>query len=254
MLLRFLIPEPYKKDFEVQVRVTVEGVFTCTMPRKIAPLFEKAGLELSINRAGNTGYFISDTLEGLKKKIKAKIEELCSEEEESRKRIIRYTINTKCTYSKTPDGDFAPNCAFAEGAEDWSNGTADLDSRRRKPFGFEIYAKPYEKVIYRFKATGKKRVDYESLHVHKFHGDMKDPIDWLVNLCGQEEPEEDPGVEMYEIDYTEEAAWFFVKLYKAIFTLNEQIKPFIKPKEIQKLIARGNLLGAPAQKEVDWMK
>lgn len=73
----------------------------------------------------------------------------------------------------------------------------------------------------------------ENLKEHKFSdGRMDDPIDWLSSITSHS-----PGnFKPKEMDYTPERGMFFVNLYKSIFRINEQIKPFLKENLLEKAI------------------
>lgn len=240
MIKKFRIGEPFNRMFEVNIRVSSDGMFTCTIPKDISALFLEHGVRQRYNRIGNMGYYESETLVGLCDIIKKDINVLCSEKEISRKKVIRYAIETACTYAKREDGDFEPNCAFETRDLKWSNGTIDRHATETGPFGFQVYANVYEKIEYEY-CNGGKRVKYHHLREHKFYsGRMDDPIDWLSSVCSHDYGNFIPK----EMDYTPERGMFFVNLYKTIFKINEQIKPFLNEDLLQKAIdSKTKLLG-----------
>jgi len=232
MIKAFEIEEPFNKIFKVSIRVSSEGMFTCTIPKDISELFLKHGIDLKKNRCGNMGHYTSETLAGLCKLIKEEIDILCSEKEVSRKKIIKYVIETSCSYAKREDEDFEPNCAFASRDLCWSDGTTDRNATNKGIYGFQVYANVCERVEYEY-CNGKKRIEYHHLKEHKFSGGrMDDPIDWLSSICSHSSG----GFKVKEMDYTPERGMFFVSLYKTIFRVNEQIKPFLKENFLEKAI------------------
>ena len=68
---------------------------------------------------------------------------------------------------------------------------------------------------------------------------MDDPASWLSNMAAIAPPYH---AEVKEMPYTEEAGWFFVNLVKGIFAINEKVKPFVEPEQLQKLINSGQKL------------
>lgn len=244
----FKIAEPFNKAFQVTIRVNKEGQFTTMLPEDVTKLLEEREIPVLHNRLGRAGFFSDDTLAGIKQQIVKKIQLLCSEKEISRKRVIRYVIKTTCRYTKTKKGDFVPTIYYTDDLDEDKKadaegiggiGTVDIDACRRKTYGFNVYAHVYERIDYEYTATGKKRIEYVSLHEHKFgDGRPDDPIDWLTGITCQSEERSD----LMEIDYTHKRGLFFVNLYKAIFKINEAICPFVNPDNIDSLVNNLKLL------------
>lgn len=229
--IRLFIPEPFKRIFDCPVNITVDGFFTATLPEDISKIFIEKGITLDINRKGRRGFFDSNTLNGLKKKIEDKISELCSEEEISREKVIRYSVETACSYSFV-HGQFWPTCCFGqENGNGWRDGTIERNSTHRGPYGLWIYAEPLEKVVFRFKATGFTRTEYHPLREQTFMPPDSD-LQWLSTLASIEESDD---MKVKEVPLTDETLNFFVSLFKSLFALNEKIKPFLDPEGIQKL-------------------
>ena len=240
MQLKFHIDEPFDRGFSVAVNVNQEGIFTCTLPVEIAALFTgKIRLNAAARHGSRPGYFSDKTLEGLKTQIGAKLKELVSAKVVKKEKILRFAIETTCSYSMTPDGDFMP---IASHTREWRDGTVQLSSMDRRPFGLRMYAKPFWKRTYRYEATGTERVEYTSCYEHGASNDVKDltddPCAWLSNMhsCSSTTggwSTEDVATQ--EIPYTDEAARFFVGLFKWLFSVNERIKPFLNPEGIMQL-------------------
>lgn len=238
MILKFKIPEPFDTVFSVTVRVTAEGIFTCTLPPAVVELF-KGKLRLETSRRGSEGYFSSDTLEGLRAAVLCRITALCSEKEVKREKIIRYAIETACEYGMDTDGDFLP---YPPRDTNWHSGTLRRDSNNRGPFGLRLYAKTLEKITYCYEATGEERVEYKSLYIHQFDEDelRRDPIQWLSNMHTLSDSEghwDVQAVSVKEMPYSDDAAWFFVGLFKWLFGVNERITPFLEPDGVKTLVA-----------------
>jgi hypothetical protein len=235
----FQIPEPYNTKFSVTIMVTVDGIFTCTLPEEIAALF--AGkIILNDNRNGRPGYFHNETYTGLKKNIGDKITELCSEEIVDTKKVIQFSIETACSYCIAKDGTFVP--WRINEASEWKGGTKQTDATHHLPFSLNIYAMPRNKITYRFKSNGKERVVYTDYRKQDFTSTSeeleKDPCQWLCSLVGNM-----PMGPVQEMPYTDENARFFVNLHKSLFAVNEKIKPFLSPKGIKQLAqSKGNLM------------
>lgn len=252
--LKYNIPAPFDMKIKLKISVSSEGIFGCTLPPEIAQLFLDHGIELELNRLRNPGYFSDQTLLGIKYKIGAKISELCSEDEISREKVIRYGIETNCSYAFGKDGEYLPNAsARDDGGSDWHTGTKWNDATKPGPYGFIVYVKPQVKTTYQY-CTGKTRVAYGRFYdgnpLGSTNADMarSDPGLWLALM-----PTISPGgsfndmgsVGIKEIPYTHEAAMFFKNLMISIFKMNEQIKDFLEPDQIHKLI-KAQVLGLSA--------
>lgn len=261
LTLAYQMPEPFKVKFKLKVSVSTEGVFGCTLPPDVAQIFLDHKIDIGENRLKNPGYFFDDTLEGIKKKINGKIKELCSEKEISQEKVIRYGIETNCSYAFGKDGDFLPNASERDdGGSDLHQGTIRNDACAPGPYGFLVYAEPSIKITYQY-CNGKSRIAYKNLLDHPLHGKSNaeaarsDPGLWLYLM-----PSIAPSggwassagsVKVKEIPYTHEAAMFFKKLMISIFAMNEQIKDFLEPDQIHKLIGAGQpSLPAPREEEI----
>jgi hypothetical protein len=243
--LRFHIPEPFDVAFDVAVRVTIDGLFVCILPENVAKLF-KGKIELAMMPRGKReGYFCQNTLAGLEAVVKEKLNELCSEKEVSREKVLKFAIETACSYGVNNTGDFIPTAVDSVGG--WHDGTTTRDATNRGPYGLRLYCKPYMKITYRYEVTGKERVEYKHLYEHQFNGDVQsDPIQWLSSLHSLDSETSHfgaDGMNVQEMPYTNEAGMFFVSLFKWLFSVNERIKPFLNPTGISQLIAmRSGLL------------
>jgi hypothetical protein len=236
MQLRFHIPEPYSQDFTIQVNVTTQGIFTATLPHEVSRLFE-GKIELAHYRRDSApGYFSDDTLEGLKTQIGGKLAALCSENLVSTERIIRFAIETACAYAKDNDGVIHAN---AQGpGRDWCNGISARNATARGPYGLQIYVCVLDKLRYRYTSTGATRIAYQEI---ERCDDENDPAEWLCRLTGLSAHNgyNANHLTLQEMPYTEEAAHFFVGLFKWLFNVNERITPFLNPEGIKILAESG---------------
>ena len=238
--LGFTIDEPYDHKFNVDIKVSFDGMFTCNLDPDTAKLFNDNGVVLKWNqRAGRSCAFSSDTMKGIKTQIEEKIKELCSLEEVKRETVLQYMITTSCSYCITKDGHYAPNGSWPGvdygKTEGWHEGTVSKFGMNKSPTGLQFFANPTTKVTMKFKASGKERIVYERISVHHIEIDVDNPIHFLASICGEQWPEGD----LQEIPYTDEAGRFFVGLYKSLWAMNEKIKPFVDKDNIHKLIAGG---------------
>jgi len=253
MQLFFNIRKPFAIKFNLAVRVNSQGIFTCMLPEEIGEIFKEKKIKLGCNRNKKYGFFTSQTFSGLEKKIQDNIDLLCSVEEISREKIIQFDIQTTCSYWLTNKGDFAPN-GYWPGVdrekEHWRGGTKQSDSQNCNPTGIVFFAKPIMKVIYKYMATGETYIEFERcLYPNITPNNQCDPGEWLFNICATSPPQRG---KLKEIPYSQEAAQFFVDLYKSMFALNEKIKPFLNEKGIIELINnKQNLLD---DKIRDWGK
>ena len=256
----FHIEAPYDQRFTTSVHVDTEGHFSTTLPETITTLLAEHGIKTGQSRAKKWGYYRRDTLAGLKEAVGADLKTLCSEKEIDRREIIRYAIATACSYAISKDGQFMP---FADpdmtDGTGWHDGTVERNANCRGPFGIQVYAHCYRKITYRFDATGKERVEYESMREfnHSTERCMADDVQWLCNipcLAPTSDRFGEYALKTSEIPLTSANAAFFVNLLKSLFSLNEKLKPFLNPEGIQTLaiLAKGRGLLGPTkvQKEI----
>lgn len=84
--------------FKISFTVNVDKGFFTTLPH-IVKLIENAGINLNRNQLNNHGYFSDITYTGLYKQVKDIIIEYMSRELISEKIVIKYCINSLCTYA-----------------------------------------------------------------------------------------------------------------------------------------------------------
>ena len=220
-------------DFTYKVYVNKEGQFSTTLPLNIVEIFQEAGIELRSNhRTGKSGFFVSDTYEGLKNSIKDIIREYYSKELIESKIMIRYIIQTTCSYCLDVDGNIVPNGqAYWTKTPicNWKGGTIEQHAAYPRPYGFGVYARPYRKETNKYK-SGKIKSEYHPIGKETKKGTY---LYWLNSFCAISFPR---GEDLKEIDYTEETAQFFVDLLTSICQLNEKIKEFLSPDKLIKVI------------------
>lgn len=104
-------------NYKLRININAEGIFTCTLPGEAAELLSSLGVELMINRQKNAGFYQHETMAGLLKLITNDFEEAFSQELVEDIVVLKYWINTRCTYGKRSDGEIIPNLAY-----EWSKG------------------------------------------------------------------------------------------------------------------------------------
>lgn len=228
--------------FSLKVSVNADGIFTTTIPKEICDLLVDVGMgdNLKYNRSGNLGFFYSDTYKGLIDEIEGMLREYLSREIIEDKIVIKYVIQTTCSYCLDVDGNIVPNGHREWTKTDdyhWKQGTISQHATSPHPYGFQIYAVPYQKVTSKYK-SGKTISEYHWL-------DCRDRdetfLHWLGSFCAMAPPR---GEEEKEIDYTEETAKFFVDLLLSVCQLNEKIKEFLEPDKLICIIeSKQKLLG-----------
>lgn len=237
--------EKKELEFKFDTNVTKEGIFTTTLPAEIAKIFMDAGIRLQRNQLKNYGYFSDSTYDGLLKQVREIGKEYMSRELVSEKTVIRYSISTSCAYCLDIDGKIVPNGQFQwTKTEDysWKNGTLVQHAAQPRPFGFQIFAKPFIRKDYKYR-SGKTVTEYDMLTSFGGSRVKKDQqwLQWLEAVCSMDEPND----EIKEIEYNEYVAKFFVDMIKSICMINEKIKDFIEPESIKKIAeSGGKFLGA----------
>lgn len=256
---RIVLSGAEKNDFKFSYDINVdkEGLFSTTLPKDIVKLFQDANVSLSENRLGNPGYLCDKTLDGLKMRVKEISLEYLSREIIVEKVVLEYCIQTQCSYALDKEKNICPNpgkewTAMGYNSYDsdynennkWVNGTVDIHATNRMAFGFQIYVKPQVKRVYKYK-SGTTKTEYEIL---SRGGEIADHalqdgyyLRWLDQVACIDHAK---GMRIQEMDYSEEAAEFFVNMIKAVCNINEKIKDFLSPEALSKVIAnRIKLLG-----------
>jgi hypothetical protein len=231
-------------EFKYDVYVNVDGLFTATIPIDIAEELIKCKIDLSYNKLKNPGYFFDRTLDGLNLKIKEKVDLYFSKELIEEKVIIKYIIQTRCSYVLGQDKEIFPNGYYLKNSPKkgciWSDGTIDVNATYPSPFGFLIYVKPFVKKTYRY-LNEKIQTEYLRIQDVDIEQLEKKPyLKWLSDILTICEP--DGHEKVKEIDYDEKTARFFVDLIKSVCQLNEKIKDFLNPEKLSVLISSSNKL------------
>lgn len=223
--------------FDLKVNISQDGQFTAYLPDDIAVIFNNAGMELLQNptRRSKEGFFSSNTLHGLQEDIKKVIAEYFSMTPVESKKVIRYIIRTTCCYGINNKNEIAPNCdnKWIDGTSElvWKDGTEKIDNMSSHPYGLLVYADVFTKQTFKYK-SGKVYIEYNQVDDIK-DGSYADKLSSFIGICVPDYDEDN----LQEIDYTEEAARFFVELLISICRLNENIKDKLDPKGIMEIIA-----------------
>lgn len=232
---RFYGEEEIKVKYDVYVNS--EGEFTTTLPADIVKKLEDAKISLNHNRSRNAGFFCDDTFEGLNKQISECIKDFQSKTPIKEELVIRYSINTLCSYC-FEDGEIFPNgdwCNFEEVG--WRDGTIATHSAHQRPISFDVFAEPSKKITYQWK-NGKTTEEYEGIEGYgdlPKKGDKHYYLHWLDSVCSAVPNSEG---KLKEIEYTEDIAKFFVDLIKSICNINERIKDFLEPDKIREIVEK----------------
>jgi hypothetical protein len=239
-----------KREFAISfdINVNKDGSFTTTIPSDIVKLFEDASIDVSRNQLGNKGYFTANTYDGLVKKVKDTCLEYMSREMILEKVILKYCIQTRCSYAFDKDGVVIPNpsatwsgvkdewdknrCCYNSFAK-WIEGTVDISSNNNSSFGFLIYAEPMIRWDWKYK-SGKVKIEYTKMC---YGGEIAELaledgyfLRWLNDVPCITMP---PDGDMKEMDYSESVCEFFVGIIKSVAMMNEKIKDFLEPEAIQ---------------------
>lgn len=239
-------------SIKFDVNINTDGLFTTNLDKEIgARLYEAKAKNLRQNNQHQWRFYSDETFDGLITKIDDDMTDLVSAKVDEEKLVIKYDISTAVTYVKL-DEDFVPNGCYAN-REDWQfeNGTTELHATKRQPYGFSFFVRPYLKTTYKYR-SGRTRIEYGSIwgYINESHhsGPGQDHphynLIWLTHLVGMSSdasPFSNGKPDgLNEIDYTEQAAEFFVNMVKFLININERVKDFIEPEKIQLLI-EGNM-------------
>lgn len=230
-------------EFKYDINVNKDGTFTTTIPQNIVELFDAAQIDLSRNQLRRKGYFTSDTIDGLTKQVLKCCEEYLSRKMISHEIVIKYCIQTTCSYCLDIKGEVVPNGSnewtkTKDGSYHWKQGTENQHANEHHPFGINIYAKPFHKREFKYK-SGKIKQEYEHFSAFGSSETKKNQhyLKWLEGISSICPPEHG---KIMEITYSEDVAKVFVDMLKGICMINEKIKDLITPDKIQ-LIADSKL-------------
>lgn len=135
----------------VKVNVTKEGVFTTTLSKEDVDKIHSYGIKLPTNRLGNEGYFNSIALSDLESQIREVLKRCLSYKIVEEVPVIKYQLETNCTFSYDKNGNIVPNPSkeWTGGDEngEWRDGTSRLDALNAQPFGFSVYNKMLKEIL-----------------------------------------------------------------------------------------------------------
>lgn len=229
-----------KKKFSYRINITQDGTFTAYLPKEVITLLEEADVNIGVGRGGKIGRYANFTMDGLISEIKKDIAAYESLELIEQKIILKYVIQTRCSYYLDVNGDIVPNGGSdwvkgKEGEYEWKEGTVISHAQQPTPFGLLVYVEPFVKETYK-RHDDFEVVKYEMI-VFSDYGKriIKEGqyLNWLHSIAAITEPEDE---DVNEIDYTEGAAAFFVDMIIGICKMNEKIKDYLNPESIQFLI------------------
>lgn len=237
-----------KFRFEVEINVSKGGDFYFILNEEQKEQLLDRGVNLSHTRNRKThevGTFYSNTLEKLISDFEGLIKEAVSCEVIEDSFVILYYINTGCTYCLAK-GEPVPNGYYVPSEEridnqyvNWIEGT----TKGENGFGFNAYAKIYNKKVLRFKNGQEKTFFYVVRHeqIDKLGEYGKKLSDFILPAQDIRDAYREPSHwsmgQKKEIAYTEENARFFYDILIAVCRMNEQIKGFVKdPEKLQMII------------------
>lgn len=217
----------------IEVNVNADGMFTTTLSKEDAAMFESYGIKLKNNRAQRPGFFMSDTMAGLCSNICDIMRQCLEYKVVSETPVLKYYIKTYCSYClNNQTGDIAPNGKsqyVGDGGYRWIEGTSKETFFSDKDFGIKVYVRPYMKRVVEY-GNGKQKIFYD----YKQEWGEGTYMEWLNNLSGMRSASNIESLQ--EIEGTEENARFFVNIVKQICRINEQIGEIIKNDKLEQLI------------------
>lgn len=210
----------------VPVTVNSKGVFSAVISKqesiklcKYDPLIPEDGKEF--------GPFSSYSLNETEHKLKTFLNDIVSCECIEKKEVIRYQIETACSYcigdendnyEVYPSGVFMPDRLKSSGesyCSRWQGGTETIYAQRPSPYYTKVYCEVFLKKTYAYR-SGKEVIRYEQ-PVSGWKYIENDNVAWLKNLTSMNVI--DHG-EIKEVDATQENAAVFVKIIKFICKAN----------------------------------
>ncbi len=235
----------YKATYAVSVDSA--GVFSTTLESHDVDMLEKAGVKTNPNRLGRNGHFSAETLNGLMDVVAAAFGEALSEELIEEKIVLKYVIETACSYCVSKAGDIVPNgtkewTGYDSGeGNGWRQGTRHTNAADRAPYGINVYVQPFVRESYRYR-SGETREKYVYMSHSEFGMKALEEdrcLRWLYDIVSICQPSR--STEMY-IEYNPDVGKFFVDMVTAICRLAGRINDFVTPVAITEFVASGRLL------------
>lgn len=238
--LSFIYRGKEEIKFSYDVNVSKDGKFTTTLPKEAVSLIESYGVTLNKNRAGNPGYFSSDTMEGLTSNIYKAVEEAVSCELIGTEDVIKYQIMICASYCRNgadeTDTELYPNGKGLNGSYIWMDGNVRCDGLSPKPISFSVYVKPVSIKRYRYK-SGRERIEEGAIDEKKYPEESAILfLNSLVNIYPNK------FMDVKELPCTEGNAEFFKKAIMSIWKLNEAIGKILKDDTLEMAIKTQKLL------------
>lgn len=219
-------------NLKFNINVSATGVFYALLNYDDVTKLKTAGLEFDTDKKGNPGYFSSTDIDNLVYKIRLHCLEYFGREITEDSIVIKYSIETNCSYVIGKDGDICPNgsSTYMDSFEgnSWKDGTLETSATSKFPFGLKIYAKPFRKIVSKYN-NGTTKSEYTRIEQNDGYY-----LNWLNDLVHISMP---PNGLSGEIKYTEDNAKFFVDMVKWVCNTNENIKSmFSSPDKLQETI------------------
>lgn len=236
-------------DFRYDINVNAQGEFYTYLPGNIVDMLEGASIILPVSRkrgGHKKGFLLFNSLSELSTFIEDLFKDFFSTTVVSESIILRYCIQTQCSYCLDENGEVVPNGNYgvkdASGHCSWKQGTISTHAAQPTPYGFQVFVKPLVKRILKYK-SGTLKTEYSNICFAgpKYFEDGEFGLGyygkWLDGICAIS-----PIGKQKEMPYTEKMAEFFVGMIKSICNLNERIKDFLEPDLLQLMADNGQKL------------
>ena len=210
-------------SFKYDVSVDKQGNFTTTIPKDVTEKLMSIGIKLDSGRRQTYGFFSEKSLQELEKKIKETADKYSKKKLVDEKIVIKYAVDTRCSYCRGISGKIYPNGGWetdAEGHENsyhWVEGTKKEYSINCGPYGLDIAFEIKKVKTWAF-PNGEETKEYVRLEAT----DIKDDevLHWLTSLCGLSFSRNSM---VKEIEYTKDIGILFRNMVLFIFNINERI-------------------------------
>lgn len=208
-------------SFNYDVNIDKQGKFTTTIPKEVAEKLISIGVKLDKNKRHNYGFFSAESLKELEKKVEETADKYSKKKLIDEKIVIKYAVDTVCSYCKGVSGKLYPNGGLEQDAEGHENGYHWVEGTKKNysvsPYSFEV-AFEINKVKTWVFPNGEKSKEYLRLEDTNTKDD--ELLHWLDSLRGLS-PSSSSTVK--EIEYTREIGLLFRDMVLFIFNINENI-------------------------------
>lgn len=133
-------------SFKYVISINGSGEFSTMLPEIFVDELTKYGIETPKSKFGKPGRISANTLDDLIRKVHDLSKQLYSTTIIKDEIVLRYTIQTSCSYCLDIDNNIVPNGSsewVRKDTYEWKGGNLSTHSANPYPYGILVYVKPF---------------------------------------------------------------------------------------------------------------